>query len=105
MMAAGVEVEATAPRELVAAGDSMPVTVTVYNRGTAAIKTSAAALGGDVALVPARTVLPDSATRETVMYYTTGAKPTTAWWLERPLRGDTFTQPLTPMITGEDRLH
>src|SRR5439155_13681012 len=31
--AAGVSVEATAERELVAAGDSVPVTVAVYNRG------------------------------------------------------------------------
>ena len=26
------------------------------------------------------------------------------WWLRRPLKGDTFTQPLTEMVTGEDRL-
>ena len=31
--AAGVAVEATAPQELLAFGDSMPVTLTVYNRG------------------------------------------------------------------------
>ena len=33
LLAAAVEVEATAPRELIAVGDSVPVTVTLYNQG------------------------------------------------------------------------
>src|SRR6185436_4767085 len=33
LSAAGVQVEATAPRELLAVHDSLPVTVTVYNQG------------------------------------------------------------------------
>ena len=38
LAAAGVLVEATAPRELVAVGDTLPVTVTVYNQGKQEIR-------------------------------------------------------------------
>ncbi|MBA3672754.1 MAG: PIG-L family deacetylase, partial [Gemmatimonadaceae bacterium] len=37
LLAAGVTLEATAPRELVAIGDTLPVTVTLYNQGTSAV--------------------------------------------------------------------
>src|SRR5206468_12949894 len=37
LAAAGVLVEATAPRELVAVGDTVPVTVNVYNQGKSGV--------------------------------------------------------------------
>ena len=105
--AAGVDVEATAPRELVAQGDSIPVTISIYNQGTAPVSLQGASLfigqrgvsTGAMPVVPA-----DSLERRTIMFRTGDAPPMIAWWLRRPMRGDTFDQPLTPMITGEDRL-
>jgi LmbE family N-acetylglucosaminyl deacetylase len=108
--AAGVDVETTAPRELVAAGDSMSVTVSVYNRGTASITASSPAFVGPGAADPGTATLSashpvpaDSAVRSALTFFAP-AKPTMSWWLEQPLHGDMFSQPLAPMITGEDRL-
>ena len=44
--AAGVAVDATAERELLAFGDSMPATITVYNRGTQPVTVTALTLSG-----------------------------------------------------------
>jgi hypothetical protein len=109
MLAAGVEVEATAPRELVAERDSMPVTVSIYNRGETTVLASEPAFerstpgGVALSLTASRRLVSDSTARSTITFH---APPsvTMAWWLEQPLRGDTFRQPLGPMITGEDRL-
>ena len=103
--AAGVSIDATAPRELIAQGDSVPVTITVYNQGTSPITLESVALLSQVgtARQPREIQLGNVAT-QTIEYRTGSAPPTTAWWLRRPLRGDTFDQPLTEMITGEDRL-
>jgi LmbE family N-acetylglucosaminyl deacetylase len=94
--AAGVTVEATAPRELIAERDTMSVTVSVYNQGAAPVTLETR--------VP-RTILPDSVARESILYRAS-ASPTLPWWLMAPMaRGsDMFTQPLAEMITGEDRL-
>ncbi len=102
--AAGVAVEATAPRELIAEHDSMPVTVSVYNQGSSVVAVERAALmGGAQSVGMNRAVPPDSVARVSLMLV--GAnQPTMPWWLRSPLNGDTFTQPTLPMITGEDRL-
>jgi hypothetical protein len=105
--AAGVDVEATAPRELIAERDTMPVTVAVYNQGRTTVALEHASLaGGSEPPPPAespRTILPDSSARVTLRF--AGASiPTMPWWLRSPLNGDMFTQPTLPMITGEDRL-
>jgi LmbE family N-acetylglucosaminyl deacetylase len=104
--AAGVAVEATAPRELIAVRDTMPVTVSVYNRGadTVALESVALLDQPGMASKPARPILPDSVARQ-VLRYVGDESPTTAWWLRRPMRGETFNQPLADMITGEDHLH
>ncbi|MEO7085992.1 MAG: PIG-L family deacetylase [Gemmatimonadaceae bacterium] len=103
--AASVAVEATAPRELVAAGDSIPVTVALYNQGKTPVVLVAAQLAGQQAEGPQepKTVQPDSAGRLTLMYHAPLAL-TMPWWLRSPRVGDTFTQPVLPMIAGEDRL-
>jgi LmbE family N-acetylglucosaminyl deacetylase len=110
LLAAAVDVEATAPRELVAANDSIPVTVSIYNRGKTTIHVGTPAFVGEAASGPATGALdplppvpPDSTVRATIMVHAP-SKPTMAWWLEQPLRGDMFTQPLAPMLIGEDRL-
>jgi hypothetical protein len=103
--AAGVDVEATAPRELVALRDTAPVTVSVYNQGKTTISLEGASLIGQPGSVSAnsRTIQPDSSAQLHLVYHATALSE--AWWLRKPMHGETFTQPLTPMITGEDRLH
>lgn len=105
LSAAGVTVEATAPRELIAVRDTMPVTVSVYNQGKTPIAFESVSLTNQLAMAskPARPILPDSVGRQ-VLRYVGADSPTMAWWLRRPMHGDMFTQPLGPMITGEDRL-
>jgi LmbE family N-acetylglucosaminyl deacetylase len=103
--AASVTVEATVPRELVAARDSIPVTVAVYNQGKTQVVLEAASLGGQptAAAQASKVVQPDSAGRMTLMYHAQLAL-TMPWWLRSKPVGDMFTQPVLPMIAGEDRL-
>ncbi|MEP6493955.1 MAG: PIG-L family deacetylase [bacterium] len=102
--AAGVTVEATAPHELLAQGDSVPVTVAVYNQGATPISLESASFIGQLGMSSrqARNIPPDSAGRISLAYH--GTILSWPWWLRRPLKGDTFTQPLAEMITGEDRI-
>ncbi|AHG87602.1 LmbE family protein [Gemmatirosa kalamazoonensis] len=90
LLAAGVAVDAEAPREVVAFGDTMPVTVTVYDRGTLPVQVRV----GD----SSATIAPDSAAvfRRRVAAPTTGG----AWWLARPRDGDMFTVPVD--VRGEE---
>jgi LmbE family N-acetylglucosaminyl deacetylase len=104
--AAGVRVEATAPRELIAEGDTMPVTVSVYNEGTSTVSLESLSLTNQlsVASKQPRTILPDSIARQTLPYRGSAA-PTLPWWLRRRPIGDMFDQSSADMVTGEDRLH
>src|SRR5262249_25052950 len=104
-------VEATAPRELIAMGDKMPITVSVYNRGQTPILISDVGFEGwdSTGLAQPRfdtshPLPPDSIARSSRTFYAHVTEPTMSWWLRQPLHGDMFTQPLAPMITGEDRL-
>ena len=106
LAAAGVHVEATAPRELIAQRDTVSVTVSVHNQGKAAIVLEHAALANQLSLTTLRqprTILPDSNTR-LALTYRAGDSPTLPWWLRRRSYRDMFTQLLSDMITGEDRL-
>ncbi|HEX8942494.1 MAG TPA: PIG-L family deacetylase, partial [Gemmatimonadaceae bacterium] len=109
--AAGVNVEATASRELVAERDSVPVTLAVYNEGTAPIaleRASITAQRADAAQAE-RAIAPDSVARQTLTYHA-GPSPMVPWWLSRPRQGDMFVESagqgyVAPqMVTGEDRL-
>ena len=64
--AAGVAIEATASRELVALRDTVPVTVTVYNQGKTPISVESVSLIGQsgTASKQARTIPPDSSARQ-----------------------------------------
>jgi LmbE family N-acetylglucosaminyl deacetylase len=103
--ASGVVVEATAPREYVAVGETMPVTVTLYNQGEVPVGFESVALTNALGMASRqpRTIPPDSIGVQT-MTYNGGVNPTLPWWLRRPRRGDMFQQPLHEMIVGEDRL-
>lgn len=93
--AAGVAVEATASRELLAFGDSMPATITVYNRGIVPIAVSAVTLNGSTAPLPAPVVVPpDSAWQTTRML--AGLVDTRPWWLGQR-NGDLFNDKQSPV--------
>ncbi|MBW7933148.1 MAG: PIG-L family deacetylase, partial [Gemmatimonadaceae bacterium] len=92
--ASGVAVEATADRELLAFGDSMPATITVYNRGKAPVTVYAVTLNGyTMPLEEPVTVAPDSAWRTTRTLV--GLVDTRPWWLGGR-QGDLFADKRSP---------
>jgi LmbE family N-acetylglucosaminyl deacetylase len=105
LAAAGVTVDATAPRELVAEGDTLPVTISVYDDGSLPVTLEEANILGqsDGAPNTGKAVAPHGVLRDTLTYRA-GQTPTVSWWLRSPRRGDTFVQPMSEMIVGEDRL-
>lgn len=95
--ALGIAVEATAPREVWATGDAIPVSVRIFNRGTRPVRLvgttildDADARAGSAALagVP---LLPDSARSDTVVVQL--AERSEPWWLRTPRQGAMFTPP------------
>jgi LmbE family N-acetylglucosaminyl deacetylase len=111
--AAAVRVYATAPRELVATNDSLPVELTVVNRGTQPIELarvpSRSNLGGVAGAV--ERAIPTDSTATVRLTYRAGPTPMLPWWLAHGRVGDMFnitgpTLPYPPpqMIQGEDRL-
>ena len=111
LAASGVLVEATAPRELLAVGDTMPVTVSVYNQGNADVTFDSARVstltnGGHV--TGGGVIAPDSASHVTVPLMAQAAS--VPWWLAIGLRGDMFVPPgqgataAENIAIGEDRL-
>ena len=113
LAASGVMVEATAPRELVAVGDTLPVTITVYNQGPREIRLAGATawMMDDVGPPPTEgkaTIAPDSSAQVTVTVRTPAASY--PWWMERPRVRDMFTLPPpggaqgNNLAVGEDRL-
>ncbi|MDB4887527.1 MAG: LmbE family protein [Gemmatimonadetes bacterium] len=115
LSAAGVLVEATAPRELLAVHDTMPVTVTVYNQGRGDVRLEGASVWMMDAIGPgvsgeATTVPPDSAARLTLPLQTNRAS--VSWWMERGLQSgaDLFNMPpfgwpqTANIAIGEDRV-
>jgi LmbE family N-acetylglucosaminyl deacetylase len=113
--AAGVAVEATAERERVAVGDSVPVTIAVYNRGHAKVSVAGGKVTAEGVTIdlgnPNANVLPDSVIRfgGSVKF----GRVTFPWWLENarwegPEAPQIFNlggRPvITEMIEGEDRI-
>jgi LmbE family N-acetylglucosaminyl deacetylase len=115
LSAAGVLVEATAPRELLAVRDTMPVTVTVYNQGrfTVALEGASAWMMNTYGKPPSgatTSIAPDSAARITVPLV--AERASVSWWMENGLQrgADQFVAPSSTSPTasniaiGEDRL-
>ena len=109
LAASGVMVEATAPRELVAVGDTIPVTIAVYNQGPETVRLLGAQAGMQYGMGINHRVAPvdvarDSATRVTLSVLAQAAS--VPWWLTIGKRGDVFALPAMPlpMAEGEDRL-
>ena len=93
-LAAGIEMLATAPREVAPVGRTVPVRVTLHNRGTRPVRVDFVQLEGEQDapdLLPGAesvTIAPgDSATREGPL---TPTRPTQPWWLVAPRAGATF---------------
>lgn len=94
LAAAGVAVEATAERELLAFGDSMPAVITVYNRGALPVTVTAVTLNGYTTPLPSPVVVaPDSAWRTTRMVV--GILDTRPWWIGGRT-GDLFVDRQSP---------
>ena len=105
LMAMGVAVEASAEKELLArggrTGDSLKVTVTVFNRGKTPLRV--ARVGGEPgqsgwAAPDAAPMLPDSA--RAFVGFIRAARRTSPYWLERERQGDLFA--VRPDGTPED---
>jgi LmbE family N-acetylglucosaminyl deacetylase len=93
-LAAGVDVEATAARELWAAGESVPVTVRVFNRGSRPVAIEGVSLSSidsdeRVGRRFAATIDPDSVLTDSAAIRLGGI--TQPWWLETPRAGAMFT--------------
>jgi hypothetical protein len=115
LAAAGVLVEATAPRELLAVGDTLPVTITLYNQGHADVTLLSAAAwtretreSATQRAAGSGVVAPDSAARVSVPLV--AATASVPWWLAVGRRGDVFIPPAAGsaasynIAIGEDRL-
>ncbi|MGH7667970.1 MAG: PIG-L family deacetylase [Gemmatimonadaceae bacterium] len=107
LLASGVQVLATAPRDLIAIGDHAPVTITVLDHGPAPVTF----FGRNGSAAPT-TVAPGGMTDETYTLSPTG-EPTQAWWLRYPLQGDMFRlrppgdtsgTPVPQLLEGADRV-
>ena len=106
-LATGIAAEATAPRELWAVGDSVPVTVRMYNRGSDTLGVTRPSVTGPYARrahgVSSTDTLvglaPDSAVDWRVSIAPTEASQ--PWWLLRPRSGDMFAVPITGVAEDE----
>jgi LmbE family N-acetylglucosaminyl deacetylase len=89
LTAAGVAIEATAPQELIAFGDSMPVTLSVYNRGHEEVTLVNARINDALrfTLPSAMAIAPDSSVRLTRSLI--GLVDSRPWW-QSPHIGDLF---------------
>ncbi len=113
LAAAGVLVEATAPREQLAVRDSLPVTITVYNQGKSAIRLEGASAWTFDSFGPqptgaATTIAPDSSAQITMPII--GTRADWAWWMRNGRKGDVFAMPeantdaADNIAIGEERL-
>lgn len=96
LAAAGVLVEATAPRELFAVGDTIPVTISVYNQGASQVTLDHASAWagsgmGESSSLGRRAIAPDSAAQVVVRMSPSTA--TVSWWLAQGRNGDVFIPP------------
>ena len=108
-----MQVEATAPRELVAIRDTLPVTISVYNQGKGDVTLKGATAWtidsfGPRAEQTSMLIAPDSAGRVTVPLI--GSQASWPWWLQIKKQGDVYSLPpdneilAENLALGEDRV-
>ncbi|HJU65562.1 MAG TPA: PIG-L family deacetylase, partial [Gemmatimonadaceae bacterium] len=92
LTALGLQLEATIPREVVALGDTVPVSITLYNGSGVAVPVGRVSVLGQAVsadtMEVASTISADSAGRWTITIR--GDSLTGPWWLAAPRRGDMF---------------
>jgi LmbE family N-acetylglucosaminyl deacetylase len=108
-MAAGIAVEATVPRDALAMGDTMPATVTVYDRDANRVIVDSVTLGGSAisataagasdAKSSARTIPRDSSATWT--FNVRGTAFTAPWWLTPARTGDLFASRVSTKTAEE----
>ncbi|GJG87131.1 GlcNAc-PI de-N-acetylase [Gemmatimonadetes bacterium T265] len=100
--ALGVAVEATAPREVVALGDTVSVSVRVYNRG---VRTLRVRLGGDSPGAGEFTSVPPDSVFSALVRWPADVRRrsrTEPYWLERGRAADLFAvAPAMPRTAGD----
>ena len=92
VIASGLAVEATVPRELLAWGDSVPLRIVLYNRGTDTLRfDDAAVLAPDLELrlMHRRSAIAPAGT-DTLNGWIHGRRVTAPTWLTPPRNGDVF---------------
>lgn len=113
LAAAGVQLEATAPRELAAVGDSVPVTITLYNQGASDVTLEGGRAWTMGSVAPAMTTGPGIVAADSAGRVTVSVSPPTAtipWWLAIGRRGDVFvpagdgSTAADDVAIGEDRI-
>ena len=105
LAAAGVLVEVTAPRELVAVRDTLPVTIAVYNQGQGDVTLEGASVWLTDSFGPRPegqpvVIAPDSAGRITLPLIATRAS--VPWWLAQGRTGDVFKMPFSGSNAAEN---
>jgi LmbE family N-acetylglucosaminyl deacetylase len=102
--AAGVSIDITAPRDLIAQNDTVPVTVRVYNGGKSTLTLDRVSLINALGMASRqrREILPDSTATQQITYRAP-MRLSLPWWLRSAPQGDMFVQPRADMIEGEDR--
>ncbi|MHB1862521.1 MAG: PIG-L family deacetylase [Gemmatimonadaceae bacterium] len=112
LLAAGVQLLATSPKEVIAIGDRAPITISVVNHGRAPVTY----LGRDSSgtyVGPAPQAVAPEALWEQTYEQTMAGEPTMPWWLRYPLAGDMFSlrlpgdlrgTPVPQLLEGEDRV-
>ncbi len=104
LAAAGVSIDITAPRDLIAQNDTVPVTVRVYNGGKSKVDLGRIAFINALGMVTRRPrPIPPDSTAVEQLTYRAPLLLSLPWWLRKPLSGDMFVQPRAEMIEGEDR--
>jgi LmbE family N-acetylglucosaminyl deacetylase len=102
--AAGVSIDITAPRDLIAQNDTVPVTVRVYNGGKSTVDVNRISFINALGMVSRRLhAIPPDSTAVEQLTYRAPIVLSLPWWLRKPLQGDMFVQPRSEMVEGEDR--
>ncbi len=109
VMAAGIAVEATVPRDALALGDTMSATVTVYNRDATRLDVDSIFLNGTaIEATPANPIRTTPTGRgiprdssATWAFTVRGTALTAPWWLSPPRTGDLFASPVSTKTAEE----
>ncbi len=97
--AMAVSVEVTAPRAVVAQGDSVALTVTAYNRGR--VPVTVRNVAGDVPSGATMSIAPDSSARATLTLAVSRDRATSQpWWLATRRTSDLFATPASAEPAG-----